>query len=304
MSENAILSSRPAQLIERVTRARGRRPGRHRTDQLLRVLATVILLVGGLVILLPFAWLVSTSLKPDSQVYIDPPIWIPSPIKFSNYLDAWTLAPFTTYYLNTIDIVVITIAGTLLSNSLGAYAFARLRAPGRDLLFAIVLSTMMLPGIVTFIPQFVYFSRLGWVDTWLPLTVPAFFGSPFYTFLLRQFFLTIPLELEDAARIDGASRLTMYWRIIMPLAKPALAAVAIFQFVATWSDFFGPYVYLVTDEKKTISVGLTVFLGVHSADWTLLMAAATTATIPMVLVFFFAQRYFIQGVVTSGFGGR
>jgi multiple sugar transport system permease protein len=275
-----------------------------RQELLIKGIAILILSIGSIAMLFPIAWMLSTSLKPDDQLFRWPPIWIPSPIKWDNYPRALSAAPFTTYTLNTLVITATSMVGTLMSCSLSAYGFARLRAPGRNFLFGLLLATIMLPGVVTLIPIFVMFARVGWIDTWLPLIVPAFFGNAFYIFLLRQFFMTIPRELEDAARIDGCSSLRIWWSVILPLSRPALATVAIFHFMATWSDFLGPLIYLNSDMKKTLALGLTVFLGVHGSEWAMLMAASLLVTLPMILIFFFFQRYFIQGIVTTGLAGR
>ncbi len=229
---------------------------------------------------------------------------LPNPPRWQNFSEAWNAAPFGLYLTNTMIIEVATLAGTLLSCSLAAYGFARLRFPGRDVLFVVLLTTLMLPPIVTTIPLYVEFNTLGWLNTFLPLTVPSFFGNAFYIFLLRQFLLTIPIELEDAARIDGCGWLRIWGRIIMPLAKPALAAIIIFQFLATWNDFFGPLIYLTDASKMTLAVGITTFVGDHTADWTHLMAMSALLMLPPTVLFFFTQRYFIQGIVTTGMGGR
>lgn len=273
-------------------------------DWALRGGALVLLVVGAVAILLPFLWLLSTALKPDAQLYARTFVWIPTPPRWQNFAEAWTSAPFTLYLRNTAILEIGTLAGTLFSCSLGAYAFARLRFPGRDLIFMALLSTLMLPQIVTTIPLYIEFSKLGWINTFLPLIVPSFGGNAFFIFLLRQFLLTIPLELEDAARVDGCGWLRIWWSIIMPLTKPALAAVTIFQFLATWNDFFGPLIYLSSQDKIPLALGITVFLDQHSADWTHLMAISVVLMLPPALLFFLTQRYFIQGVVTSGLGGR
>jgi ABC-type glycerol-3-phosphate transport system permease component len=269
-----------------------------------KTLAVLLLSAGSVAMLFPLVWMLSTSLKPDAQLFRWPPIWIPSPIKWDNYARAWRAAPFTRYTFNTLSITLISMAGVVLTSSLCAFGFARLRAPGRDLLFSLVLATMMLPHIVTMIPLFILFARLHWIDTWLPLIVPAYFGNPFYIFLLRQFFRSIPAELQDAARIDGCSSLRIWRSIFLPLSQPALATVAIFHFMGSWNDFLGPLIYLTTDSKKTLALGLTVFLGAHGSEWSLLMATSVLVTLPMIVMFFMAQRFFIQGIVTSGLAGR
>ena len=253
---------------------------------------------------LPFVWLVSSSLKLENQIFQFPPQWIPDPVRFQNYVDALTYKPFNIYLLNTMIIVSLNMLAIIGTASLCAYGFARIQFPGRDFWFAIVLATMMVPYFVLMIPQFVIFSRLGWIDTFLPLTVPFFFGGgAFNIFLLRQFFRTLPNELSDAARIDGCNEFGIYWRIVMPLAKPALATVAIFTFLAGWNDFIGPLLYLSSPENFTVAIGLATFRSVMRTRWDLLMAASTAMILPVVLLFFFAQRYFIQGIVMSGIKG-
>ena len=272
-----------------------------------RIFVWTVLLVGALVMFLPFLWLLSSSLKTELAIFRYPPDWIPDPIQFSNYVDAWTTRPFALYVRNTLVILLLNEIAGLVSASFCAYGFARIDFPGRNVWFAILLATVMLPGIVTMIPQFVIFSRIGWVNTILPLTVPFFFGGgAFNIFLLRQFFRTLPAELADAAYIDGASEITIYWRIMLPLAKPALATIAIFTFIGTWNDFMGPLLYLAKDPNKfTVALGLAMFRTAFAGRtrWDLLMAASTMMIIPVIFVFFVAQRYFIQGIAISGLKG-
>jgi multiple sugar transport system permease protein len=270
----------------------------------LRLIAFLLLLVGACIVTIPFLWMLSTALKPDTQVYKWPPVWIPHPLQWRNFSDAIQRAPFPLYARNTLIITVCNVIGVMASSSLTAFGFARLRFPGREALFAVLLVTMMLPGMVTLIPQFVIFARLDWINTWLPLIIPSFFGSPFFVFLLRQFFQSLPQDYHDAAKVDGASSWTVFWRIFMPLSRPALATVIIFQFMWTWSGYLGPFLFLHSDKLKTISVGLSVFLQQYTANWQLLMAASTMMVLPMVLLFFVAQKYFIQGITTTGLTGR
>jgi ABC-type glycerol-3-phosphate transport system permease component len=273
-------------------------------DRTWRLFTWVILVVGAFVMILPFVWLVSSSLKEENQIFQFPPVWIPDPVRWQNYSEALTYKPFNIYFMNTMIIVTLNMIAIVGTASLCAYGFARIKFPGRDFWFAIVLATMMVPYFVLMIPQFIIFSRLGWINTFLPLTVPFFFGGgAFNIFLLRQFFRTLPNELSDAARIDGCSELGIYWRIIMPLAKPALATVAIFTFLFSWNDFIGPLLYLSSPENFTVAIGLATFRSVMRTRWDLLMAASTAMILPVVLLFFFAQRYFIQGIVMSGIKG-
>lgn len=266
-------------------------------------LSHAILLVVGLFFALPFYWLVSTALKPDTQIFQMPPVWVPHPFMWENYPKALRYIPFAQYTWNTLRICVLSVVGTVVSCSLVAYSLSRIRWPGRDLLFYSLLATMILPGQVTMIPQFTIFKALGWIGTALPLIVPSFFGSAFYIFLLRQFFMTIPQELSDAAKIDGCSEFGIYWRVLLPLAKPALATVGLFTFIGAWNDFLGPLLYLNDESSYTLSMGLQRFVSQHGAEWAMLMAASTVMTLPIIVIFFFAQRTFIQGVTLTGIKG-
>jgi ABC-type glycerol-3-phosphate transport system permease component len=257
----------------------------------------------GVFFILPLLWMISTSLKANRQIFVFPPQWIPNPVIWRNYPDVFDYAPFLLYFKNTMVIEIACIIGVFLSCSLVAYGFARLDAPGKNFLFILMLSTMMLPYQVWMIPLYVLFTKIGWVNTFYPLTIPAFFGNALYIFLLRQFFMTIPKELEDAARIDGCSYFRIYWQIILPLTKPALATVVIFTFMGVWNDFLGPLLYLQDPEKYTLAIGLQVFLTQHGADWGLLMAASTMVVLPIIVIFFFTQKQFIQGIVLTGLKG-
>lgn len=270
-----------------------------------RVFVWVVLLVGAFIMALPFFWLVSSSLKLEQRVFQFPPQWIPDPIRFENYIEALTYKPFHLYVKNTLIIVLLNEIAVLWSASFCAYGFARIQFQGRDFWFGVVLATMMVPYFVLMVPTFVIFSRLQWIDTFLPLTVPAFFGGgAFNIFLLRQFFRTIPAELADAARIDGCSEFGIYARIMLPLAKPALTTVAIFTFLGGWNDFIGPLLYLNSPEKFTVSIGLATFRSaMYTPRWNLMMAASAAMVFPVILVFFLAQRYFVQGIVMSGLKG-
>jgi ABC-type glycerol-3-phosphate transport system permease component len=259
----------------------------------------------ALVMALPFFWMVSTSLKAEYQVFLYPPRWIPNPVQWYNYVDVFSRAPLLLWAKNTVIITILALTGTLLTSSLVAYGFARLHFWGRDFWFMILVSTMMLPGIVTLIPRFIMFTELHWLDTFLPLFVPFWFGgTPFYIFLLRQYLTTIPVELEEAAYIDGASTFRVFWRIIMPLCKPALGTIGIFSFLFNWNNFMGPMLYLNSPEKKTLAVGLRYFQSQWGTEWAMLMAVATLMILPVLLVFFSAQRYFVRGIALTGIAGR
>jgi len=278
--------------------------GRLSRKRLSRAVILVVLVVGAVLMMLPLLWMVSSSFKLQQRVFQMPPQLIPDPFRPQNYVDALTYKPFHIYFRNTIFLVVMNELAILLSSSFCAYGFARIRFPGREFWFGLVLATMMVPYVVLMVPQFVIFTRLKWIDTFLPLTVPYFFGGgAFNIFLLRQFFRTIPEELADAARIDGCNEFAIYARIIMPLAKPALTTVAIFTFMGTWNDFMGPLLYLNSPQRFTVSIGLATFRSVLNTRWDLLMAASTATTLPILVVFFAAQRYFVQGIVLSGLKG-
>lgn len=283
------------------------RPGRKVTAsrQAVRALGLVarylVVTAGGVIFLIPFLWMLSTSLKVQSQVFTWPPQWIPNPVVFQNYVDAWRQFPTPRFFANTITVTVLSTLGQILTNSLVAFGFARLRFRGRNLLFLLVLSTMMLPDQVTLIPLFAIFSRLGWLNTYRPLIVPRWLGNPFYIFLLRQFYMTVPLELDDATRIDGGSYFTIYSRIVLPLAKPVLGVVAMFCITNYWTEFMGPLIYLNTPNKFTIAVGLRLFqssLGVQRVHW--MMAISLVSILPLLLLFFLGQRYFVQGIMIQG----
>lgn len=266
-----------------------------------RTLVYLILGAGSVIILMPLLWMISTSLKPLSHVFRFPPEFIPQRIVWSNYPDALTQLPFDVYFGNTIFIVFWTVLGEIIVSSIVAYAFARLRWKGRNALFIVVLATMMLPRQVTLIPDFLIFKYLGMIDTFWPLILPSWFGNPFYIFLLRQYFLTHSRELDQAAVIDGCSRFGVFWRITLPMSKPVLAAVAIFSFQYHWNDFFRPLIFLFDQDKYTLALGLRFFQGTYGTEWNSLMAVSLVVMLPLIIVFFFTQRIFIQGVVFTGY---
>ena len=272
-----------------------------------RVLVWLMLVAGSVVMLLPIAWMISTSLKVPAQIFKFPPEWIPDPVVWQNYPDSMTAMPFARYVGNTLVITGLNMLGVLLSSSLAAYAFARLRFPGRDVMFWILMSTMMLPQAVILIPRYIEFRFLNWIDTWLPLIVPNFFaaglGGAFFIFLLRQFFRGIPRELSDAAKVDGASEFRIYWQIILPLSRPAITVVLIFTFLDNWNNFLEPLIILSTPDNFTVALGLATFRGLYATQWHLLMAASTIMIIPVVALFFALQRYFVRGVVLTGIKG-
>jgi ABC-type glycerol-3-phosphate transport system permease component len=272
-----------------------------------RTITHIVLLVGSVIMLAPLAWLVSTSFKKSGQEWVYPPVWIPNPIYWQNYIEAMDVlpVPFYRYVFNTLLITCLATLGTVFSCSLAAFSFARLRFRGRDFMFALVISTMILPGAVTLIPTFLIFRYLGWLDTFLPLIVPFWLGSSaFSIFLLRQFFLTIPMELDEAARMDGASSLRIYRSIVLPLAKPALATVVIFQVLWRWNEFMEPMIYLNSMENYTVALALRAFQNVRSQRINYLMALSAIQVAPVMILFFVAQKYFIRGISLSGISGR
>jgi ABC-type glycerol-3-phosphate transport system permease component len=283
---------------EAASRARARVPAWRLTVGRLAI-ALVLYLVAA-AFLTPLLWMVSSSLKPSYQIFAVPPAWIPRPAQWRNYVEALTYVPFGRYTLNTLLVASATILGHLLSCTLVAYGFARLRAPGREGLFLALLATMMLPYPVTMVPLYVLFHRLGWVNSYLPLIVPAFFGHPFYIFLLRQFLLAIPTDYEDAARIDGANTAQIIARIMVPLIKPALATVAILTYQASWNDFMAPLIYLHRQTLYTVTLGLSFFRSTYTINWAYLMAASLATMLPVLIIFFLAQRLFVQGINLSG----
>jgi multiple sugar transport system permease protein len=253
--------------------------------------------------LVPFVWMVLTGLKPDNEVMSNPPTWIPSDFKWSNFTRAFSAFPFARFLVNTLWVGVAATSLQMVTSVLAAYAFARLRFKGRDILFLLYLGTLMIPQQVTIVPLFLLMRDLGWVNTFNALILPGAFNA-FGVFLLRQFFLTIPQELEEAALIDGANRLRILWQVIVPLSRPALATLAVFTFVREWNAFLWPLIVTSSPEMRVVSVGLTLFMGQYGTEWNLLMAAATVTVIPTIVVFVLAQRYFVEGIALTGFGSR
>jgi len=262
-----------------------------------------LLVVGALVFLLPLFWLVTTSLKPQSEVYVFPPTFLPKTFQWQNFPEGWNYQGmmWPRWMVNTLFITAMVVLGVLLSSSLCGYGFARLSFPGRDFWFMMVLASIMLPGQVTLIPLYVGYHRIGWLDTFKPLIIPAFFGGgAFNIFLLRQFFRSIPLELEEAAIVDGAGRFRIWWQIFLPLSKPALATVAVFSFQAVWNDFYGPLIFISTREKFTLALGINMFKGLYATQIPLMMAMSMLMVIPMIIMFFVAQKQMIRGVILTG----
>lgn len=267
------------------------------------VFVTLLRALLGFAVAVPFFWLISTSLKPENLLFRVPVVWIPRPPMWSNYVEAVQYIPFFTYLKNTLTIVVPATIFTTLSSSFVAYGFSRVKWPGRDIVFMILVSTMMLPYQVTMVPLFVVFKNLGWIDTYKPLVVPTLFGGAFYIFLIRQFLMSLPMDLQDAARIDGCSELRIYWQIMLPLTKPALATTALLTFIGNWNEFLMPLIYINTNSKFPLALGLQQFQRQYGAEWALLMAASTLMTIPIITLFFATQKTFIRGIALTGIKG-
>lgn len=266
-------------------------------------MAQLVLIAAALVFATPLAWMVLSSLKPAVQLTENPYALLPTRWRWENYPEAVSSMPYLRYLRNSLVYCAGSVIGTVLSCSLVAYGFARLRWPGRNMLFGILIATMLLPWHVTMIPRFLLLRELGLYNTLAALIVPTFLGEAFYIFLLRQFFLTIPEELSEAARIDGLNEWGIYWRIVMPLSKPALATVALFQFIASWNDFNGPLLYLSDPKKFPLAYGLEQFISSYADQTHLLLAAAVLFTLPIVVLFFVTQRTFLRGIATTGLKG-
>ena len=281
----------------------GRSTAQHAArSKLIRMISAHAALIAlSLVFLVPFLWLLSTSLKIDSQILVFPPVWFPQPITFQQYVTGLNYIPFLTYLKNAAIYCGVSVVGCIISSSLVAYSLARIRWPGRELLFAVIIATLMVPTQVTLIPLFLVFKQLGWIGSLKPLIVPYFFLQPFSIFLLRQFFMTIPIE--ESARIDGANLFRIYWSIIMPLATPVLATVGLFTFLGTWNDYLGPLIYLNDPAQYTLSLGLAQFQGEHNVLWGPLMAVSVVMIVPVLIVYLFAQRYFVDGIAAGGLKG-
>jgi ABC-type glycerol-3-phosphate transport system permease component len=265
-----------------------------------------VLFLGALVFSVPFFWMIITSFKTPEQIVNDRTLWdilIPHPIRWKNFSDIFQIVPFAKFFLNTTLVTLTSILGTTFASSLVAFSFARLKWPGRNAVFLVLLATMMLPYQVTMVPQFLIFKHLGWVNTLKPLWFPSMFGTAFFIFLLRQFFLSIPKDLVESARIDGCGYFRIYHEIMLPLIKPALLAIVIFQFMYAWNDLLSPLIYIHDQDLMTLSIGLQVFKSSRATEWNLVMAASTLMTLPIVVVFFAAQKYFIQGVTLTGLKG-
>ena len=289
--------------IEAPLRTQVQPTSQRRQKRLRHFVLHVLLSIGAFFMILPFLWMLSTSLKAPGDVFKFPPEWIPDPIVWSNYAKSWTLKPMDLAYLNSIKISTLTTVGTLFTSSLAAFAFAKLRFRGQHILFMILIATLMIPVQVTLIPLFILFKWINWIDTHWPLIVPAILTNAYGVFLLRQFFMSLPNELGDAGEIDGCNPFQIYWHLYLPLSVPALVTLGIFAFLYHWNEFLLPLIYLNSLQNFTIPLMLATFQGAYTTDWELLMAAATLALVPVIIVYIFGQRYFVQGIALTGLKG-
>jgi len=264
------------------------------------ILSHILLILGSIIMIVPFVWMLSTSFKAPGKTFVYPPEWIPDPVVWQNYPNMWTALPFNNFFLNSVKIAGLSTLGQLLTCAMAAFAFSVLKFKGRDVLFLLLIATLMIPHQVTLIPTFILFSKIGWVGTHLPLWVPAFWGGAFGTFLLRQFFLTIPIDLAESARMDGASIFRIFTSIYLPLSMPALATLGIFTFMWTWNNLLDPLIYVSKLKQLTLTVGLSFFQNQYGGKWTLMMAGAVVSILPILIIFFLAQKYFIQGIAMTG----
>ena len=278
--------------------------GARRARMLHKTMVYALLIGLSMLFIFPFIWMVSTSLKPQDEVFSYPPSFIPTSFEWHNYSDGWNILPFNTFLRNSLIVTSANVIGNLISCSLVAYGFARLRAPGKNVLFILLLATIMIPREVTIVPRFILFSEVGLVNTLWPLILPAWFGYPFFIFLLRQFFMTIPRDLDDAARIDGAGHLRIFWDVILPLSKPALGTVAIFAFIGNWTNVLDPLIYIRSQDLFTLALGLNLFRGPAFTQFNWLMAVSLITLLPVLVIFFVTQRTFVRGVTLTGMGGR
>lgn len=267
------------------------------------VVVYVVIILLSVIMLFPFYWMIRSSFMTNREVMTVPIKWLPTRLSLENFIEAFKRANFARYFLNSIIIVVINVIGSVLSSSFIGFGFSRLEFKGKNIWFALLLATMMIPGTVLMIPQFIGWLKVGAYNTFVPLTIPCFFGNAFYVFLTRQFYAGIPKEYDEAALVDGANYFTIYSKISMPMIKPALSTVAVFTFMGVWNDFMGPLLYLDNENLKTISLALQNFMGQHQNDWNLLMALSTVITIPMIVIYFAAQKYFVEGITFEGVKG-
>lgn len=277
--------------------------GKREQTILRQLIAYVVLLSGAAVMLLPFLWMLSTSFKPERGIFVMPPEWIPDPFITDNYVKAWEQTELPRAFANSFFIAILTSVGEIAASTLAGFAFARLRFPGRNVFFGLLLSALMIPPAVTLVPSFILFRHLKWIDSFLPLIVPVMFGTAFAVFLCKQFFATLPEELEDAAKVDGANYFQIYLLIFLPLAKPIIATLFVLGFIARWNDYLGPLIYLRSTHLYTVPLELSRLNSFYEQNWTLLMAGSTLALIPIILLFFMFQRYFVESITFTGIKG-
>ncbi|MEI7751699.1 MAG: carbohydrate ABC transporter permease [Candidatus Omnitrophota bacterium] len=299
----AVSRSKRKKVVKVVTELQEKSPLKRRLQ---RAVLFIALFIGAVSMAAPFLWMVSTSLSEAGQVFAENrpwwQEWLPTTFVWQNYVKVWSVVPFAQFYLNSIFVSLCITFGQVATSAMAAYAFARLNFPGRDRLFFGYLATMMIPGAVTMIPVFILLRHFGWIDTYKALILPGIFTA-YGTFMLRQFFLTLPKDLEDAAKIDGCSYIRIFWHIILPLSKPALATLTTFTFMGSWMNLMWPLIVVNTHTKYTLPVGLAYFQGVHGTDWTLLMAASMMMILPILIVFLFNQRFFVEGIKLTGIKG-
>lgn len=277
--------------------------GNRERELLIKLVSYLVLSIGAFTMLVPFFWMLSTSFKEPQGIFRMPPQWIPDPLTTENYVKIWEKTNLARGFVNSMVIAVVSTTGEIFTSTLAGYAFARIRFRGRNMIFALLLSTMMIPGVVTMIPGFILFKNLGWIDTWYPLIVPLLFGSSFAIFLCRQYFATLPEELADAGKVDGANQFQIYWSIFLPQAKPIIATLAVLGFIARWNDYLGPLIYVRSTDKFPIALMLTSLNTMYERQWTLLMAGAMVALLPIIILFVALQRYFIESIALTGIKG-
>ena len=295
-----------AEAINRVDHLRSRARPQRRARRLRTVRAAMVyalLIVLGAAVLVPVLWMLSTALKPQGQIFAFPPVYIPHPFVWSNFTDALTAEPFALYARNTLFLVAVNVCGQVISCTVIAYGFARLRFPGRNVLFLVMLATLLIPDQITMIPLFILYRTLGWVGTYYPLTIPSFFGNAFFIFLLRQYMMTLPGELDEAARLDGCNTWQILYRILLPLCWPPLTIIAVYTFTGVYNDFLGPLIYLSDPNSFTLAIGLANFVGRYTTQWNYLMAASLVVLLPLLVIYYFAQRYLIGGIASLGIKG-
>lgn len=275
----------------------------YRKHPAINLLFYTLLIFFAILFMFPLFWMISTSLKSSGEVFSIPPQWIPESLEWGNYVEAVNSFPFIRYAANSVFITVLSIFGGVLSSAYVAYGFAKLEWPGKNMWFTLMLATMMVPSQITMIPLFIFYSRLGWINTYYPFIIPSFLGSPFFIFLFRQFYLSLPNELNEAARIDGASEFQIWRKIYLPLSKPAMATTAIFLFMFTWNDFMGPLIYLHDKDLFTLQLGLRGFQQQYGTRWHVMMAASLLVAIPSIALFLSFQKYFVRGSSVSGIKG-